>query len=388
MKFLHSSPSRAAWLGALGGLVITLAMALAMPNQALAQETPTFDWTGLGSDTVEFDENSLGSIGDYQATDPGGSAVTYELSGADADDFYVSNLDDDAGTVYNNRAFDFEDSADKQLTFTVTATAGGSTISRAVTVTVGDTNDRPAFMAGVFECGMTENDIDGADCLGWPAADIAADDDDTSLTYSLSDASPLARYLDIDPATGAVTLSVAGVGNLDFESRPEFKVSIRVSDGKDADGNPDAEIDDRAVVRVVVQDSTYESPALSSQLVLDKHSEMRVVWTTDMDTAQQYQIRYRAVGESAWQTHDLTADGALEQGYDNIFTEISGLYADTEYELQYCRPAYCATGNWFGGDNSPMRTKARPNTCTCPTGAALPGPRTSPATTADSSPSP
>jgi len=165
------------------------------------------------------DENTLGEIGDYSATASDGSDVTYELTGSDAADFYVSNFEDNAGTVYYERRFDFENPDDKTLSFTVNATAGSATVTKDVTVTVNDKNDRPAFSSRVFECTLRENARAGSRCgAHWGA--LAADDDDTTLTYSLSDLDwRLAEWLDIVPSTGALTLSAAGADGLDFEAR-------------------------------------------------------------------------------------------------------------------------------------------------------------------------
>jgi len=324
-------------LAALGGLLTAFALALAWPGHALGQEgEEPVEFVGAPANTVEFDENALGEIGTYLARAQDGSPIEYSLTGPDADDFYISNLDGDAGTIYNNRSFDFEDVDDKSLSFTVNATSAslGHTATLDVTVTVGDKNDRPSFGAYAFECGFLETDRSGSSCFDSMTTSaagrhfacasvdetcLATDDEGDRLTYSLADDWRMADYLDIDPGTGAVTLSDAGAGRLDFEGRSEFTVGIRVSDGKDADGNPDTEIDDRAVVRVVVQDVVFEPPRLSSAFAWPRSESMRVVWTTDMATAQQYRVKYLAVGDSDWTEHDLA--GTLRQGFGYVYSK-------------------------------------------------------------------
>ncbi len=355
MTTLHRKPLKRGLFSTLGGGLMLLALSLAFGGQALAQTTVTID--GSGSAAVSLDEGTLGEIGDYSATAADGSAVTYALSGADADDFHVSNIDGDAGTVYNNRAFDFEDSADKTLEFTVTATAGGATATKDVTVTVGDVNDRPAFSADVLQCSLREDSLAGESCGASP--NVATDDDGDSLTYSLSDANPQARYLSIDPSTGEVTLSAAGAGRLDYEARPEFTVQVRVSDNKDAEGNADDEIDDRAVIRVIVEDLLFEAPSLSSVNLTNPYETMRVVWSTTLAQAQNYKVQYRAVGDSAWTDLDLAAAGALQQGFPGrVHSEIGGLYPGTEYEIQWCTGTGCTPS--VAGANT-LTTEARPN---------------------------
>ena len=325
------------------------------PPSTTTLPPPPLGFTGSGAASVTVEENSLGDIGDYSATAYDGSDVTYSLSGADAAAFGVF-VDDEfglGGLVYNKRVFDFEDPGDKTLEFTVEATIGAGTLSKDVTVTVGDVNDNPEFTSGAFVCRLAEGAAAGAACGSWPSV-VAADDDGDSLSYSLSDASPLAEYLDVDPATGAATLSAVGAGRLDADTYPEFRLSLWVSDNKDADGNPDAEIDDRAAIRVVVE---HMAPSLSSLHVQDRSEAMSVIWTVSPAQARQYQVQYRVVGAPDWVDHDLTAAGALKDHVGKAYSEIHGLYADTPYEMRWCEGTACAGGSYESGGT--LRTEAK-----------------------------
>ncbi len=314
---------------------------------------------------VTVEENALVDVAQYSVsfTDSGGGKpeVTYSLSGSDADDFDILNFEGLEGLVNNKRHFDFEDPDDKRLSFTAEATAAGVTVYQDFVVTVTDVNDRPEFSLGEFECLLRESSAAGTSC-NLPGV-VAADDDGDALTFSLSDAAPRSRYFAIDPATGQVTLTDAAVGWLDAETLPEFSVSIQVSDGKDADGNPDDEIDDQAAIRVSVRDVADETPWLTFLFSNDRTSWMSAVWSTDRPKALQYGVQYRAVGDADWIDHDLmTAPGVLQQDYiDRFYTDITGLYADTEYELQYCIGAVaCGSDTYQPGANT-LRTEARSN---------------------------
>jgi len=104
-----------------------------------------------------------------------------------------------------------------------------------------------------------------------------------------------------------------------------------------------------------------EAPTLKIRTNRDGHRAVTAVWTaTPLAQVQQYQVQYRAVGgtDADWQDHDLTAAGALtENRYRGIYTVIDGLYAATEYELQW----RIGTGPWGIASNGSVATEARAN---------------------------
>jgi len=85
-----------------------------------------------------------------------------------------------------------------------------------------------------------------------------------------------------------------------------------------------------------------------------------VSWTTDMATARQYQVQYRALGDSDWIDHDLATEGALRQGYGYVYSNFDGLYAATVYEMQYCYGGLCSANTWLLGTGT-LATQAEPN---------------------------
>ena len=101
METAYRKPLGAALVGVL--MLLIAALAVAYSNQTFAQDTPSLTKVGAGEAAVSLDENTLSSIGDYSYTFTGDGEIQYSLSGGDADEFYISNITGDAGTVYNKR---------------------------------------------------------------------------------------------------------------------------------------------------------------------------------------------------------------------------------------------------------------------------------------------
>ena len=369
METAYRKPLGAALVGALALLIV--ALAVLVPFRVFAQDSPeTLTKIGDGLAAVNFNEDTLGEIGDYSYKHSGGSTVTYSLSGTHNSDFDIISDEggDDAGKVYNKNVFDFENPFARTFEFTVEATAGGVSESFPVTVTVTNLNDRPEFGAAVYECYFDEQADAGTPCTPTPVA--GPDPEGDSLTYALSDASILSSYLHVDPRTGIVRISDEGAGKLDADvmGSAEFSVSIWVTDSEDIDGNPESgtigdgiEVDDRAVIRVIVNAVEDEAPHLTLWGGAQQKSEsLRVVWTTSREKALEYRVQYRATGETAWDEHDFSddSDGELTRdGAHRYYTEIDGLYAATEYEMRYCIGDGCT--DWTKGNS--VSTHAEPN---------------------------
>ena len=175
------------------------------------------EFGGGGTLSIEVPENTTGSIGSAAASDPDGDALTYSLSGADAEFFAV----DASGelSVAGSTDLDFEERT--EYSFAVTASDGTLSATRDVTVTVTDENEAPAFEdADALTIEVPENTTGTIGSVG------ASDPDGDALTYSLSGAD--ADFFVVD-AGGE--LSVAGSTELNFEERSEYGFTARVSDG-------------------------------------------------------------------------------------------------------------------------------------------------------------
>ena len=106
-------------------------------------------------------------------------------------------------------------------------------------------NPAPEF-EGISTTRQVAENSGGGTVVG--AAVTANDANDTTLSYSLSGAAEFA----IAAASGQI--SVAQGAELDFETTSSYTVTVNVSDGKDATGNPDASTDATISVTINVTD--------------------------------------------------------------------------------------------------------------------------------------
>ena len=229
-----------------------------------ANDAPAFN-SGLTTN-FEVAENTLAgvNIGDaLTATDQDDDALTYTLGGTGAASFRV---DAKTGQLKTSAPLDFE-SGTIRYSITVSVhdglndagnpdTAADDTI--AVTITVTDANDAPAFNSGLttnFE--VAENTLAGVN-IG--DALTATDQDDDALTYTLGGTG--AASFRVDAKTGQLKTSAP----LDFESGTiRYSVTVSVHDGLNDAGNPDTAADDTIAVTITVTDAN-DAPAFNSGL--------------------------------------------------------------------------------------------------------------------------
>ncbi len=145
---------------------------------------------------VTFAENATGTVFQRAATDPEGSAITWSLGGADAALFDISN----DGAITFRAAPDFDSpqdqGGDNVYDLTVIASDGVNATPLALTVTVTDVNEAPAFAAGPTAATFAENGT------GTVFQRAATDPEGRAITWSLGGAD--AALFDISSA-GAVT---------------------------------------------------------------------------------------------------------------------------------------------------------------------------------------
>ena len=145
------------------------------------------------------------------ATDGDGDTITYTLTGADQDDFEIS----DTGDLRFNTAPDFENPSDADgnnvYVVVVTATAGGQAVTQAVTVTVTNEN-APVFAAGTATYSVAEGQT-------VVTTVIATDDDGDTITYELTSGADQGDF------------EITDTGELAFNTAPDFE------NPSDADGN-------------------------------------------------------------------------------------------------------------------------------------------------------
>ena len=173
----------------------------------------------------------------------------------------------------------------------------------------------------------------------------ARDPDGDTLTYSLSGSD----LFDIDPATGGISVAAGAV--LDYETAQSHTVTVGVTDGEDADGNPETDpaIDDTVEVTISVYD-VHEPPAKPDKpLVIrssgDPAASLEVSWTAPDNSGRpaitSYQVRHRKNG-------DKHKNDWIEQTVTGAATSatITGLYPDTKYRVQVAATNDEGTGPW------------------------------------------
>ena len=172
---------------------------------------------------IEISEGTTGTFGSpVTAADPEGGTVTYSLSGADAASFEI-----DASTarlaVGKDTDLDLETRASRG--FDVVARDAGSpglSASRAVTVTLTNVNETPAFEESAALAIEIPEGTTGA--FGAPV--VAVDPDGDALTYSLSGAD--ATSFAIDSSTAQ--LAVGENTDLNFEARTSYGFNVAAAD--------------------------------------------------------------------------------------------------------------------------------------------------------------
>ncbi len=118
-------------------------------------------------------------------------------------------------------------------------------------------NAPPAFDEGaVATRGVAENTAEGEN-IGDPVAATDADGDNDTLTYSLDAAG--AESFDIDASSGQLRTKAG----LDYETRDSYRVTVSVSDGVDANSDPDETTDNTIAVTILVS-NVNEAPEFPS----------------------------------------------------------------------------------------------------------------------------
>ena len=142
-------------------------------------EAPSFT---SASETVSVNENTSGTVYQAQATDPEGASLAYSASGTDASLF---TLDPTSGELAFKNSPDYEspadDGADNTYNLDITAADATNQVSQALTITIADVNEAPAFASTSVDLNAAENDSSFAHIV-----DAASDEDSgQTLAYSL-----------------------------------------------------------------------------------------------------------------------------------------------------------------------------------------------------------
>ena len=139
---------------------------------------------------------------------------------------------------------------------------GGNNMGMATVTVPAMSNTDPMFMV---VRSVPENSAPGT-LVGDPIAVMEPDSGDT-LTPSLSGVG--ADQFTATSVSGGIQIAVANGATLDYETTPSYKLTLGVSDGKDANGNADTTVDDTIPVLINVTD--VDEP-FSATLTVDNDS--------------------------------------------------------------------------------------------------------------------
>ena len=199
-----------------------------------------------GSTSVELAENSTTTVATYTATDPERQDVSWDLSGADEDDFEIAD-----GVLTFKSLPDREGATDADTDsvyhVTIVASDGNNNPELPVTITVTNVNERPEFPSTETGQRSVVENTGAHQTVGVPVAAIDPDRGDT-LTYELGGQD--ASSFNFVTTTGQIQTKEA----LDSDSQASYAVTVSVRDSKDADGNADTATDDTISVTITVTD--------------------------------------------------------------------------------------------------------------------------------------
>ena len=209
-----------------------------------------------GPTAVDYAENGTDAVDTYTASDAEG-AVTWSLSGDDADKFSIS----DNGELTFNTPPDYEtptdaDGKNDYLLSIIVIDDGEEAKIEPVRVKVTNVNEPPAFDEGDTATRSVGENAGQDEDIGGPVA--ATDPDGDSLTYTLKDDANLPFSINY---SGQLQVD----GDLDHETRPSYTVTVTVSDGEDAEGNADTTADDTITVTINVTGENEPPEFLSTE---------------------------------------------------------------------------------------------------------------------------
>ena len=191
------------------------------------EEAPTFGAPSYEFDLAELADGSTTAValGTVSATDPQGDTVTYSIHAGNDDALFA--IDESTGALtYTGSGEDYE-TVPTSYELTVRASDGMHTADVAVTVSVTDVEEAPAFGAPSYAFDLAEG-ADGSVTAVALGAVSATDPQNDAVTYSIAAGNDDALFA-IDESTGALTYKGSGE---DYESgTTSYPLTVRASDG-------------------------------------------------------------------------------------------------------------------------------------------------------------
>ncbi len=204
--------------------------------------------------TFSIDENSAtgAQVGIVVATENDPSqTLTFSIVGGNANNAFAINASSGALTVANPLALDFEATPEFQLNVTVEDNGAGNLSSSAlITISLFDVNEVPEILAQTLQ--LNENSSSGTF-----VGQVSATDPDQGQILSFTIVSGNTNTgFSINQNSGI--LYVANASAIDFETTPQFELSISVTDN----GTP--EFSALSTIIVLLNDIN-ESPVINDQ---------------------------------------------------------------------------------------------------------------------------
>ena len=294
-----------------------------------ANDPPVFPSEGA---VLAVDENSLAgtSVGQsaVTATDQDGDGITYSLSGDSA--FEVAP---NSGVIRIAAGASLNYEGKPRYTLTLKANDGnGGKDSIAVTVTLNDLNEPPAFAEGVVALSVAEDVGAGGDA-GSPVTATDPDGGD-SLTYSLTGQNE--GGFTIVAATGQVRVGQA----LDYETAVSHSLTVQATDSGGLTATKTVTVNVTNVIE-------YSVAGVSIGAVTASSAEATVSLSNPDNEEGTIYLRYRTPPDSgAWTETTAAISG------NSLQVALTGLFDASNYRLQAA-----ASNSYSGAETVSFRTR-------------------------------
>ncbi|HEV2755660.1 MAG TPA: cadherin domain-containing protein, partial [Actinomycetota bacterium] len=228
----------------------------------------------LSNSSVDEEVPVGSTVGSLSATDADAGDVHGFTLAAGAGDTDNARFQIAGGTLKTLEVFDFE----TQGPFSVrirTSDAAGAFFEKQFAITLNNVNDAPVVTGATYS--LPENSAN-ATAVGTPS--VADQDAGQTHTWSITAGNASGAFA-IDPSTGAIT--VADAGDLDFETTPQFVLTVRAEDN----GSPAKADTDSVTIDLTNVNETPTDLDLTGTSVAENEASGTSVGTlsaTDPDT--------------------------------------------------------------------------------------------------------
>ena len=242
-------------------------------------EAPSFS----SSATFSAAENQT-AIGSVSVNDPEGSSITYSLSGTDASSLAISS----SGVLTFGSAPNFE--SKNSYSATVSASDGTNTVNQAITISVTDVNEAPAFTSST-SYSVNENQSSAGQLT-------ASDAEGNTLIFSLGSGTD-DNNLNINSSTGVLTFKQ----NPNYENADSYQITASVSDGTNI-------VSQSVTINI---NNLNEAPSFSSSATFSAAENQTSIGSVSVNDPEGSSITYSLSGTDA-SSLAISSSGVLTFG--------------------------------------------------------------------------